>query len=97
MGDYFEPFLGAASVFFSLDPKSAILSDLNADLIDLYRGIRESPSKVWKAYEIFPSTKKGYFSIRAHETDKDDIVYRAARLLFLNRTCFKGMWRHNSK
>jgi DNA adenine methylase len=94
-GLYVEPFAGAAAVFFSLNPRKAVLSDLNPELIALYRGIRKSPMKVWKAYEDFPGTKRGYYSVRARDND-DDVISKAARLLYLNRTCFKGMWRQNS-
>lgn len=94
---YLEPFVGGASIYFALNPSRAILSDLNADLMDLYIGIRKSPKGVWKAYKNFPDTKEGYYSVRVESNVKVNTVLKAARLLYLNRTCFKGMWRHNSK
>jgi len=95
-GKYIEPFVGGGSVYFHLRPKKAILADLNTELIDLYRGIRLSPDKVWRIYKGFPKTKKGYNEIRGLRHCELDLPNRAARTLFLNRTCFKGMWRHNS-
>jgi DNA adenine methylase len=95
-GKFIEPFVGGASIYFHLRPKRAILSDLNAELIDLYRGIRSDPEKVWRIYRHFPSTKKGYNEVRKLKHFDFDLPHRAARTLFLNRTCFKGMWRHNS-
>lgn len=93
---YIEPFVGSGALFFALNPERALLADINLELIDLYRGIRRSPLKVWEIYESFPKTKKAYYEIRAIKTDGKDLAFRAARTLYLNRTCFKGMWRHNS-
>lgn len=97
MGEFIEPFVGSGAVFFALNPKSALLADINEELIDLYRGIRQYPIKVWQIYKNFPSTKKAYYDIRSIEIDKIDLASKAARTLYLNRTCFKGMWRHNSR
>jgi DNA adenine methylase len=95
-GKYIEPFVGGGAVYFYLHPKKAILADLNTELVDLYRGIRSNPDKVWQIYKHFPITKKGYNEIRKVRHADLDLQNRAARTLFLNRTCFKGMWRHNS-
>lgn len=95
-GNYVEPFVGGGGVFFAVKPKCALLADINKELIDLYRGIRLYPLKIWEIYAGFPSTKKAYYEIRAASVNKKDLAFRAARILYLNRTCFKGMWRHNS-
>lgn len=94
---YIEPFVGGGAVFFSVNPEKAFLSDLNSDLIDLYIGIRKSPKKVWDTYQKFPNTKEGYYSVRSKKNSETNIVLKAAILLYLNRTCFKGMWRQNLK
>lgn len=91
-----EPFVGGGSLFFSLKPRRALLSDINQELIDLYRGIRLRPATVWRIFRRFPSTKKGYYEVRRWRHADLDLPTRAARTLYLNRTCFKGMWRHNS-
>lgn len=96
-GRFIDPFVGGGAVFFATDLKRALLSDKNQNLIDLYRGIRLSPQRVWGYFSRFPSTKAGYYRIRGLKTDTWDLIRRAARALYLNRTCFKGMWRHNSK
>jgi len=93
-GQYIEPFIGGGAVFFFVNPKRALLSDVNPELIDLYRGIRRSPSEVWLEYCKFGSNKRAYQQVRELGTQRL-LVDRAARTLFLNRTCFKGMWRHN--
>jgi len=95
-GIFVEPFVGSGAVFFALNPKRALLADINEELIDLYRGIHHDPLKVWQIFEGFPATKEGYYQVRSLVFDKKELELRAARTLYLNRTCFKGMWRHNS-
>ncbi|MBM3148862.1 MAG: Dam family site-specific DNA-(adenine-N6)-methyltransferase [Chloroflexi bacterium] len=93
---YVEPFLGGGAVFFMIQPKQALLSDINPDLIDLYLGIRQSPMEVWERYCAFDCSKDEYRRVR--ETKPcGSLVDCAARILYLNRTCFKGMWRHNKR
>jgi DNA adenine methylase len=96
-GKYVEPFIGGGSVFFQVQPKLALLADLNKELIDLYKGIRLYPHKIWKIFQSFPGGKINYYEIRDQDLKGKHLSYRAARTLYLNRTCFKGMWRHGSK
>ena len=95
-GNFVEPFVGGGAVFFAFNPQKALLADINPELIDLYRGLRRFPVKVWKKFYVFPATKEDYYDIRNSEVKGLDLASRAARTLYLNRTCFKGMWRHNS-
>jgi DNA adenine methylase len=92
---FVEPFAGGGAVFFALCPKRALLSDINPELIDLYGGIRRYPIEVWNIFQGFPPTKDAYYKIRDWKHDELDLQTRTARTLYLNRTCFKGMWRHN--
>ena len=94
-GKYIEPFVGGGAVYMFMSPEKALLSDLNNELIELYRGIKNYPHKVWETYHSFPAGKTGYYKIRNEKREKAPLYYRAARTLYLNRTCFKGMWRHN--
>lgn len=94
-GQYIEPFVGGGSVFLHLNPSNPVLADLNAELIDLYKSIKSYPHKVWELFESFPSGKKAYYIIRDCNNSNKPIYFRAARTLYLNRTCFKGMWRHS--
>ena len=96
-GRFIDPFLGGGAVFFAIAPKRALLSDLNSDLIELYEGVRRYPDKVWEIYKSFPNDKEGYYKIREIDVSGKELAYKAARMLFLNRTCFKGMWRYNSQ
>jgi len=93
---YIEPFFGGGSVFFYTNPGNAILSDINRELMDLYFGIRKNPDIVWELYRRYPSNKAGYYKIRSLNIDDLHLLERAARTLYLNRTCFKGMWRYNN-
>ena len=95
-GRYIEPFVGGASVFLHVEPHRAILSDSNAELIDLYRGIKLEPLSVWRTYASFLDTKDEYIRVRRINPRWLNLAERTARLLYLNRTCFKGNWRHNS-
>jgi len=96
-GTYIEPFVGGGSVFFHMNPNQALISDLNSELITLYKGIKLYPHKVWEIFESFPTGKVAYYKIRNKGSEGKPLYYKAARTLFLNRTCFKGMWRHNSR
>ena len=94
-GRFVEPFVGSAAIFFGLNPRKALLADLNSELITLYRGLRRYPVRVWEIFASLPSTKRAYYRIRNASTWPSDLASQAARTLYLNRTCFKGMWRHN--
>ncbi|WP_083523401.1 DNA adenine methylase [Methanofollis ethanolicus] len=96
-GRYVEPFVGGGAIFFHTNPRVAVLSDKNPELIDLYIGIRDHPETVWELYRTFPDTKQGYYAVRDRSVDELTLPQRAARTLYLNRTCFKGMWRHNAQ
>ncbi len=92
---YIEPFLGSGAVFFKLQPQKAILSDINKELIVTYQAIKEDWQKVLhglqKHQKLF--NKAYYYKIRQ---DKPENIYdKAARLIFLNRTCWNGLYRVN--
>lgn len=96
-GHFIEPFLGAGSVYFAIQAKPAVLNDKNAELVNLYRGIRHDPAEVWRLFSTYPSGKRAYYKVRKQDPHDWCLAAQAARTLYLNRTCFKGMWRHNSK
>lgn len=94
---YIEPFLGGGAVFFSTLPSSAILSDINSELIDLYRVIRDDPARLWRALELHQAfhDQAHYYNVRS--AIPDDMLGRAARTLYLNRTCWNGLYRVNKR
>jgi DNA adenine methylase len=94
-GRYIEPFLGGGSVFFELAPKKALLSDLNQDLITTYRHIKKDPESLIKRVLSWETSHDSYYQIRSRIfTAPVDI---AARFIYLNRTCFNGLYRTNLK
>lgn len=94
-GKYYEPFLGGGSFFFSLAPKSAKLSDINSELITTYKVIRYSHKKLIKKLNKYPYDKDFYYAIR--ESDPQTKLEVAARFIYLNKSCWNGLYRVNSK
>lgn len=94
---YIEPFLGGGSVFFHLKPKHAILGDLNKDLVAAYTAIKEDPDSLTKALKKHKNlhSDEYYYQVRARNPTSD--IGRAARFIYLNRTCFNGIYRVNLK
>ena len=94
-GRYIEPFFGGGSVFFHLEPAQAILGDTNEELIDVYRAIKQNHRRVetlLRKHHLRHSSQNYY---KARETIPDDLIERAARTIYLNRTCFNGIYRVN--
>ena len=96
---YWEPFLGGGAVFFSLDSRirSAKLSDVNAELALTYRVVRNKPEEVielLKTHESRHEDKDYYYRIRKLK-DSKDAVEVAARFIYLNKTCYNGLYRVN--
>lgn len=77
-GRYIEPFVGGGAVFFAVQPQKAILSDVNVELIELYRGIQDNPEEVWHLFQTFPSTKEAYYEIRDASIAELNLVERSA-------------------
>lgn len=99
-GTYIEPFLGAGSVYFHLRPQKAILGDVNQELIATYQAIK----KDWQALQSslryrqrrhFKDGDNYYYWLRAHKPKR--LSLRASRLIYLNRTCFNGIYRVNKQ
>lgn len=94
-GTYFEPFLGSAAVFFSLRPSQAHLSDSNRRLIEAFRVVRDSPDRLASMLSGFSYTKTEYYHVRASKPTSP--LERAAQLVYLNRTCWNGLYRVDRK
>lgn len=101
---YYEPFLGGASMFFYIkqkySPKHCVLSDINEDLIETFKVVRDSPKKLMKEIKRFKSkdSKEFYYKIRDDFNDKKITgIKRSAAFIYMNKTCFNGLWRVNSK
>lgn len=94
---YIEPFLGSGSMFFHLEPSRAILSDVNSDLILTYEVIRDSWHELHKTLVSYQKMhdKEFYYQVRKLKPSRP--IERAARFIYLNRTCWNGLYRVNKK
>ncbi len=92
---YHEPFVGGGALFFSLRPECPFLGDRNAELVNLYQVVRDEPDTLIKAMAAHENTREHYQRVRGLHPDALPPVERAARTLFLNRTCYNGLYRVN--
>lgn len=100
---YHEPFLGGAAVFFGLPqkPQHSFLCDVSLELINCYQVVRDNHQELCTALERHPYSEEYFYQLReidrSSEYDKLTAVERAARFIYLNKTCFNGLYRVNSK
>ncbi len=96
-GRYIEPFLGSGAVFFRLRPKNALLNDTNKDLIETYRAIQRNHEEVQRHLRQHERqhSSEYYYKIRSYAPRCP--FRRAARFIYLNRTCWNGLYRVNLK
>lgn len=94
---YFEPFLGSGAVFFKLQPKLGLLSDFNKELVDCYVAIKSDWKKIEKNLKIHHKnhSEEYYYKVRASRPTSP--AGKAAKLIYLNRTCWNGLYRVNQK
>jgi len=97
MGRYFEPFVGGGAVFFDLLPEKAYLSDLNNELVVTYNVIKSDVESLIKSLKKHKNTKDYFLKIRAQKSEDLTDLQIASRFIYLNRTCFNGLYRVNSK
>lgn len=96
-GRYFEPFLGGGALFFALQPGASSLSDVNLDLVQVYEVVRDQVDALVEELEGYVYERAFYYDMRAEDPCQMTPVKRAARMLYLNRTCFNGLYRVNKK
>ena len=102
VGTYFEPFLGAGAVLFSRVGNFKLVgSDTNSDLINLYKVIKKFPNELIQELEMYPNDKDFFYQLRKMDRTEgwksaSDLT-KAARMLYLNKTCFNGLYRVNSR
>ena len=101
INNYYEPFLGGGSLFFKLLKQkritSSYLSDLNNDLINTYRTVRDHPEELINLLKEYKDkhSKEFYYEIRS--MNPDNVIERSARFIYLNKTCYNGLCRVNKK
>lgn len=100
---YYEPFVGGGAVFFYLQPKRAVINDSNAELVNVYQVIKEARQELIEELEHYKQKNNAtdFYEIRGYDRDKKKYesfspVQKAARIIFLNKTCYNGLFRVNN-
>lgn len=94
-GCYREPFMGSAAVFFELSPEKAVLSDANEELVVCFREVARDPFEVMDLLDSMQNTRSFYEKVRDQDPSTLSDAERAARVIYLNKTGFRGLWRVN--
>lgn len=98
---YYEPFLGGGALLFNLQPKKAIVNDSNYELINAYKVIRDNVEELIQDLEKHKNTSEYFYELRAKDRTSEysnlSNIERASRLIYLNKTCFNGLYRVNSQ
>jgi DNA adenine methylase len=94
-GKYIEPFFGGGALYFSLRPNGGVVADSNPELVNLYRSVADSVEVVIERLRSCSNTEHAFYVMRALDWTKMDPADAAARTIFLNRTCFNGLYRVN--
>ena len=101
---YYEPFIGGGALFFELQPKKAVINDFNGQLILTYNVIKDNVDELIKLLKKYmkKNIEESYYNIRNMDRDLEKFnmltdVEKAARLIFLNKTCYNGLYRVNSQ
>ncbi|MCR1960481.1 DNA adenine methylase [Thomasclavelia cocleata] len=100
---YVEPFIGGGAVLFELQPKKAIINDFNSELINVYTVIRDYPEELIKELQFHKdnNTSEHFYAVREYDRKPEFFsqmtpVQKAARVIYLNKTCYNGLYRVNS-
>ena len=97
---YVEPFGGSLSVALNISAEKYVLNDINKDLVNLYRCVTSNDDFIFKCQEMFcqeNNLKEKYISLRKYFNECEDVVERSRLFVYLNRHCFNGLSRYNSK
>lgn len=92
---YFEPFMGGGALFFDLAPADAVLSDSNPELISCYEVVRDAPDALIEELSHYRISEAEFYRIRGLDPHDLTPIGRAARLVYLNKTCYNGLYRVN--
>ncbi len=94
---YIEPFCGGGALFFSLNPKQGVIADSNPELINVYEQVAHNVDEVICYLERYQNTEEMYYAVRAQDWVSLSKAEAAARMIYLNHTCFNGLYRVNRK
>ena len=99
LGTYHEPFVGGGALFFELATQARItkayLSDINTSLIDVYIGLQDCVDEVIAHLQQHRHEHDYYYAVRAQRPEELSLPERAARVIYLNKTCYNGLYREN--
>lgn len=95
--NYIEPFFGSGAVYFAIAPEYAVISDSNPELINLYKVIAADVENLINLLDTYENTKERFYSVRAVDWKDMEPIDAAARTVYLNKTCFNGLYRVNRK
>lgn len=98
---YYEPFIGGGAVLFYLQPEKAVINDTNEELVNLYRVIKDKPQELIADLHRHKNEEEYFYLIRGIDRNETKFlrlsdVERASRIIFLNKTCYNGLFRVNS-
>ena len=98
---YCEPFVGGGAMLFDIQPKTAYINDINQELINVYKVIKDYPEELISSLEVFENTADYFYDVRSWDRDKEKFaslseIEKAARVLYLNKTCYNGLFRVNN-
>ncbi|MDP4199573.1 MAG: Dam family site-specific DNA-(adenine-N6)-methyltransferase [Bacteroidota bacterium] len=92
---YVEPFVGGGALFFSIQPEQGIIGDENAELIACYEAVRDNPEELIALLSKYRVSSEEFYRVRAQNPRVLSGPERAARMIYLNKTCFNGLYRVN--
>ncbi|ABS24172.1 DNA adenine methylase [Bacillus paranthracis] len=98
---YYEPFIGAGAVLFDIQPKRAVINDINSELASVYNVIKNNVDELIEDLKKHENDKDYFYEIRDLDRQEEyknlSPVQRASRIIYLNKTCFNGLFRVNSQ
>jgi DNA adenine methylase len=92
---YIEPFVGGGALYFDLSPKTAVLGDSNPELMNCYEVVRDQPDELIEYISELRVSGPEFYRLRELDPETLPAVTRAARLIYLNKTCYNGLYRVN--
>ncbi len=96
-GRYIEPFIGGGAMFFAMQPRTGVIADSNPELINVYQCLADNVEQVIEHLSSFKNNETDFYKVRALHFGELEKEYAAARTIYLNRTCFNGLYRVNQK
>lgn len=94
---YIEPFFGGGALFFALLPEKALISDSNPEIMNVYRQLADNVEAVLSHLRTYENTKEMFYEVRGQDWEALSPAHAAARTIYLNKTCFNGLYRVNKK